>query len=241
MREYDTVDETTADDGTPFRVVIEYDQDSYDLNPRENDCPAGRIVAMSDDSRISVPQEDGDDPYSRANATSIIDAIQDHSFPVVSRWLRIFHGATVVLPLYEGTDGLSAGRPDDTAEADEYRGVTFDTPITRKNAGPMVREDMEVALAIDVDIWATWGRGEVFGWIVQRGEIDAETGETVWDEDSNEESVWGYIGEEDARLMGQAGLADFMSQYDTDHPGTSDETDDLRRTELAAFSAVFTG
>jgi len=230
MSAYDVVEEVTAEDGTPFRVVIEYDHDSYDLNPRDNDCPAGRIVAISEDHRITVPQEDGEDRYSRANAPSIVDAIQDHSFPVVSRWLRVFHGVTTVLPLYGMLDGLHTGEPWATDPADGYSGVTFDTPATRKTTG-VLPEDMPHALATDVDEYATWARGEVFGWIIQRGEVD-EYGEVDWDEDSNEESVWGHIGEDYAREAARIGLDDFIRAYDTDHPDLSEEVDDLRRTEL---------
>lgn len=230
MRDFAEVDTVTADDGTLFRVVIEYDQETYDLNPRDNDCPVGRIVAISDDSRISVPQEDGDDPYSRANAASIVDAIQDHSFPVVSRWLRIFHGATTVLPLYGYLDGLHAGSPDATDPADGYSGVTFDTPATRKATG-VLPDDTAHALAQDVDTYATWARGDVWGYIVQRGEVDDETGETVWDE-FGEDSCWGHIGEDWAREAARVGLDDFIRAYDTDHPDLTGEDDALRTAEL---------
>jgi hypothetical protein len=236
MRTYDVVEEVTAEDGTPFRVVIEYDQDTYDLNPRDNDCPAGRIVAISRDSRNSVaPQEDSDDRYSRANAASIVDAIQDHDFQTVARWLRIFHGATTVLPLWDvsttyGAMELSAGNVTDNPRADRYAGVTFDTPATRKTTG-VLPEDMPHALATDVDEYATWARGEVFGWIIQRGELDKD-GDVDWEEDLNEDAVWGHIGEDYAREAARIGLDDFIRAYDTDHPDLTGEVDDLRRTEL---------
>lgn len=234
MDEYNVVDETTAEDGAPFRVVLELDQDSADLNPRDNDdFLTGVIVALDTPDRMSWrPREDADD---QANSATIVDAIQDHAFPVISRWLRIFHGATVVLPLYEGTDGLSTGEADDTAGPDEYRGVTFDTPATRKAIGQASPDEMARMLTSDVDTWSEWARGEVYGWVIQRGEID-EDGETVWDE-SGDDSCWGFIGEWHARESARVALDDFIRAYDRENPG-NDEDDELQLTELAAVSTL---
>lgn len=232
-REYsDAIDETTTDDGTTFRVVIEVDPESADLDPRHSDdFLTGVIVAHTSDSRYWRPQEDTD----TVTADTIIAAIQDHSFPVVSRWLRIFHGASVVLPLYELLHGITTGDPTDTAPADGYSGVTFDTPTTRKVIGQATPDEMARMLTSDVDTWTEWARGDVYGWIIQRGNRDSEYGEIHEWED--EDSCWGFIGEDHARESARVALDDFTRAYDTDHPG-NDEDDELQLAELASIRTL---
>ena len=262
----DVIAETTASDGTPFRVILEPDLDRTSLNPRDDYSNAGRIVALSRDSRSSgAPQEDGPDKYSRANAASIVDAIQDHPFRVVERWLRIFHGATVVLPLQDvsttyGPAQLSVDTyAPETLRAGEYAGVTFDTPDTRADTmgdwvgpGPNPnaerdRETMARVLAADVETYRQWAEGDVWGYIVQTAWVDDGDGEiTGWDAvDDMGASCWGFIGQQWAKEAAEEALNAVVAEYneraaeaaqrDADDEA---EIESLRRAELGIPEAV---
>lgn len=229
-----TIDEQTIT-GTRFEYRARVVQDTEPaIDPRKDYSNAGRIVALDSDWRTERPQEDGPDRYSRANAASIIDAIQDHSFPVVSRWLRIFHGATVVLPLYGMLEGLRAGDPEAQDPADGYSGVTFDTPQTRKDTIgegliPVEREvpTMRASLAADVDTYTAWAAGNVYGWIVERRPVDSD------DEWEDLDSVWGYIGETEYPMSEAVSTAEsYRAEDDQAASDDAAEIESLRLSEL---------
>lgn len=229
-----TLDEQTIT-GQQFEYRARVVQDTEPaIDPRKDYSNAGRIVALDGDRWDQRPQEDGPDRYSRANAASILDAIQDHSFPVVSRWLRVFHGATVVLPLYGMLHGLQAGDPDAQNPADGYSGVTFDTPQSRQDTIgegliPTEREvpTMRAALVADVDTYTAWAAGNVYGWIVERRPVDSGA---EWED---LDSVWGYIGETEYPMSEAVSTAEcYRTEDDQAEADDQAEIDDLRRTEL---------
>ena len=233
-----TIDEQTIT-GTRFEYRARVVQDTEPaIDPRKDYSNAGRIVALDADWRTERPQEDGPDRYSRANAASILDAIQDHSFPVVSRWLRVFHGATVVLPLYGLLNGLQAGDPDAQDPADGYSGVTFDTPDSRVEiCGDLIDPSARYsskdlaqitrALVADVDTYTAWAAGNVYGWIVERRPVDSD------DEWEDLDSVWGYIGETEYPMSEAVSTAESYRTED-DQAATDDaaEIESLRLSEL---------
>lgn len=235
--------ESTATDGTPFRVILEPDIDRTDLDPRKDYSNAG-VMYVIDQRDYIVPQE-GDVP-------GIDAAIIDHDFRVVARWLRVVHGATVVLPLYSsyGRDfNVSAGEAGDTPEAGNYIGVTFDTPQTRRdtigeriNPTPeSVQQDratMARTLAADIEMYRQWADGDAWGYRVQTGLVDDEDALDAGWLDTND-SCWGFIGQQWAEEAAEEALDSVVAAYNVevakraaDAAALEDEIDDLRRTEL---------
>lgn len=226
------VAETTATDGTPFRVILEPDQDAE--NPRESyDTHAG-VIHVRTQPRYNVPRE-----------TDVLHDLYlvEHDFRVVARWLRIFHGATVVLPLYSNWNGgfnITAGDVTDAPAAGDYIGVTFDTPATRKASGlePSYRAEMAASLASDVQHYASWADGDVWGYTVQTAWVDDGDGEiTGWD--ATDDSCWGFIGQDWAEQAAEEALDAYVATYDDQvaariarEADDAAEIDDLRRCEL---------
>ena len=212
------VAETTATDGSPFRVILEQDEHG-DMNPRDDYSNAG-VMYVIDQSRYDVPQEANDVP-------GIDAAIIDHDFRVVARWLRLFHGATVVLPLHDNSDnyGFSvwAGDADDTPEAGDYTGITFDTAQTRRDTigeGLIPVEDetptMTRALTADVQTYRSWAEGDVWRYVVQSAWVDDGDGEiTGWDvTDSMEATCGGLIGQQWAEEAATEALDSVVAEHD---------------------------
>jgi hypothetical protein len=209
------VAETTATDGTLFRVILE--PDDSPMNPREDSAPAGMMYVI-DQRNYIVPQEGG--------IPGIDAAIIDHDFRVVARWLRVVHGATVVLPLYSsyGRDfNVSAGDADDTPEAGNYIGVTFDTPDTRQEMGfsGATLELTARALAADTQTYRQWADGDVWGYIVQRGTVtvwdDGDVSDVTWNHAGTiDDSCWGFIGQQWAEEAATEALDDLVAGYNDD-------------------------
>jgi hypothetical protein len=211
--------ETTATDGTPFRVILEPDTDAE--NPRDNYSNAG-VIHVIPQSRYNVPAESSLGDYLR-------EAIMDHPFPVVARWLHIFHGATVVLPIYSnyGRDfNISAGDADEAPEVGNYVGVTFDTAATQRENGwnSACQTLTAAALAADVQTYASWAEGDVWGYVVQRAELD-EDGEVIdWEPAGYVgDSCWGFIGQAWAEVAATEALDSAVAEYDDGAAGRAEQ------------------
>jgi hypothetical protein len=187
--------DTREVDGIEHRVYLVQDSDCE--SPRETDTSAGRIVAPSD--RYEWPMEDGD----TVTAYRVAQAIAEHHFHVVARWLRAFHGAQTVLPLYsDGPEGRpDAGHEDYTPECGNFIGVTFDQPSTRKVTG-IGPDHMPVALQVDVSEFSEWATGECYGYVIEKAADEPHPDcHAVHDCDQWEQvdSLWGMVGHEYAR------------------------------------------
>lgn len=238
MSDYaDVVAETTATDGTPFRVVLHYDEGTD--SPRE--WSNAGVMHVIDQSRYIVPRE--------GNVPSLDAAIIDHDFRVVARWLRMFHDATVVLPLYS-TGGrdlvIAAGDATDAPGAGNYIGVMFDTPDTRRETfGPFPHSvDLTTAaMRAEAATYAQWCEGEVYGLAVQSDELDDDDIAEWVDSDHDQASLWGLIGrdwaEENAREALDAVVADHdetVAQRRADEADDAAEIDELRAIEVGAYA-----
>lgn len=188
--------DTREVDGVEHRVYLVQD-DGCD-SPRGYDSNAGVMVTVGGPRNpyYAWPAEDGE-----VAASYVQCAVDDHAFRVVARWLRMFYGATVVLPLYSsGQEGRpAAGDVTDAPEAGDYIGITFDQPSTRRITG-IELDDMPVALATDVDEYASWAVGDCFGYVIERA---TESGE--WEETA---SLWGLVGADYARGEARRALGD---------------------------------
>lgn len=168
-------------------AVVHYDDDPED--PRTWD---GLGVMACSHSRYTL----GDD---HPLTEPVIDALRRAPLRVVTRWLKVFHGATVVLPLYlydhsgismsAGTEATLAPRGWDTSVV----GLIFDTPEKREEWGTPL-ERVEEALRGEVETYSAYLEGMVYRY-------------TAYGEDGEEvSSCGGYYEEADALADGLAEL-----------------------------------
>lgn len=186
----------TNDAGT-FRLVVVADPEGTG-NPREEYDPIGVMVAHH--RGYNLPQE-GDQP------NTIIDKLResDVGFRTVSRWLRMVHGASVVLPIFSAGGNelrLSAGTIDDNADGAAI-GVIYDTPETRKELNEdATPEQIAAWLRAEVEQYTVWATGEMTAWEVQRLVGDDEDDE-AWEPEIGRGS---YYSTEEAREVGMPEL-----------------------------------
>jgi len=190
------VDEQVETEHGIYRFRLEQDDDTSWNNPRDFDCQVAVIVAQA--ARYILPQE-GD------HVRTILDALDRRDgMRAVARWLRICHGATVVLPLYlRGDDTLSPGDAADLNSHNRWNvvGLAYDTPATRAVLGEdATTEQVEGSIRSELDEYGKWATGEVYGYVVER--VD-EDGNVLDDFDS----CWGHIGDEWAAEAGSDALA----------------------------------
>lgn len=184
------VEEAVADDGKRFRALLEVDVDCE--NPRDNASLMGMIVHVRDRHHI-VPQEG-------ELAQTIAEACDEHDFPVVARWLKIFHGAAVVLPL--AYRALSAGDRNDTNTIGNYWGVIW----TKEEAGLFDADTLADQLIGECDEYGQWAEGECFGVVIEISDDDES-----WE---HRDSVWGLIGDDYAREQARTMLGEAVSLYE---------------------------
>lgn len=199
MSEIIEVSKEIATDAGTYRAVVLADPD-YPANPRvDSDVHLGVIVASYPGHNL--PNEDID--YARFG---------EHRFRVVARWLRMFHGATVVLPIYSGGGGpelrLLVGLRGDEANAGDYIGIIYDTAETRaKGWGEETpaRDVVERALRAEVAQYDAWANGEMTMWAVQHSAAE----ESNEDDSADWETIddcGGYYSIEEARGEGVRAL-----------------------------------
>lgn len=194
------VSKTIANDAGTFRAVVLGDPGMSQAmaSPREeSDTHLGVMVAAY--PFYSLPHEDG--PVTGAH---VKEAVSGHDFRVVRRWLRMFHGARVVLPIYSsgGSDlrlVAGDGAEGEDATAGNYIGVIYDTPKTREGENVSEAETIRW-LRLEVAAYDAWANGEMTGYQVQRLTGEDEEADEAWelvDEDAAESG--GYFSVEEAR------------------------------------------
>jgi hypothetical protein len=126
--------------------------------------------------------------------------------PAVERWLRAFHGATVVETWHSGDAWYVAA---DTAKWREAMGVTPEQIRKEAEHGSLMSE------------YKSWVEGEVYGYIIERqgvqytvltettGEVIGTRREDVWVE-VEDGSLWGLYGHEWAVQAAEEALADHL-------------------------------
>ena len=190
---YDTIATVWETDTERVRLVADYAGAEY-ADPRQ-DTNLG-VMAAHGHRRYNL----GDDtPLTR----EVHEALLRVGPRITARWLRIFHGATVVLPLglydhggitmYVGTTHAFDAAGWDSGIV----GLTFDTPETRAACGTPP-ERIEEVLRGEVEEYDRYLRGEVYGAVYERLHTwtreDGET-RTEWEA---EDSVGGMLGYEHA-------------------------------------------
>jgi len=225
MSEYRVDDEVETTHGI-YRVRLAYDELARDEDgPRGYDGNVAVVCAVSRDNRMAaLPWEDEE-----------IDkgVLDEHSFPVVARWLRIARGATIVLPLHASNDhdGTALTVLDQTRyplPAGSYDGIAFDTPQTRAELGEDVTTAaVEGSIRIELDEHTKWATGEVYGFVVERQAVSPD-GDVIGDWE-HVDSCWGHIGRDWAAEAGTEALAYAIEAGAEQH--------DIEQAELAADAA----
>lgn len=235
-----------------FRVRVELDPDG--------ECPRGEGLVHS--GAMYLPETRGyvgvkDEDYGTTSHWDLEDAVQDHEFQTVARWLRIFHGATAVLPIgRDGYDGrVSPGLETDQMDRERY-GVIFDTPALRREGWgeeEPPRETIVANLAAEINDYGTWAAGEMTGYVVERMTVErdddrcdgrctygcgTEDNDGEWEE---VESCWGYYSDDEALEQGVEALEPVLADAVAKHvealaAAASDEAEvaDLAAVEMGA-------
>lgn len=216
------VDEDVETEHGTYRAYIEVDEYGGEgMNPRDNDGNVAVLVAYD---RDYIRPLEGDLP------STILHALSEYHGRAVARWLRMFHGATVVMALRNG------GRGDELHVSDlDWRddqpgnlaGLAYDTPETREWLGDNpTTEQIEQAIRAEVSEYNDWATGEVYYYVVER-------------DGDNLDSCGGYIGhqwaEESAVEALGAVIADEAEKYavaQAEAASDAAEIADLARCEL---------
>lgn len=188
------MNDSTAETGDPIRAAgtdtlyrLRITYDAGFGNPRtEYDHFLGVMAARH--REYNLPQEDDTNPHQPHKGAWLAEQLDDRrtgggpdgrSFRAVSRWLRTFHGATVVLPLYVtgGDDRLVAGGLDD--DGDACCGLIYDTPATRaRYYGDDPEGDDPATIAAmltrEVEQYTAWAQGEMTSWVVESYELPSD-------------------------------------------------------------------
>ena len=190
-----------------FRAELRADEYGDIDSPRDY---AGRVavIACADSRTYNFPQEDDE----------VVHALRDdmHSHAVIARWLKVFHGATVVLPLFEdGRGGLWCGGENELGG----RGLVFDTPDSRKAAWgdeTPTREQVAEALRAEVKEYSQWATGDVWGVIIEQlVSVDTSDGAQTWEEVG---ACFGYVDQEWAEQSAREELVTWADSEPHDLP-----------------------
>lgn len=205
-------------------VHIEPDIDHGTDSPREDDGNVGVLALWH--RRLNLPREG--DLYSR-----IIPNLGRENIGVLTRWLKVFHGATVVLPVFGYDHGQvrfkaahDPGYPFDDQWDAGLAGLIYDTPATREATG-VTPEQVEQALIDEVRVYDQWANNELYRYEIRQGGGDDDFEVT--------DSCGGFYSEQEAREAAE----EAMSPAPTREQVTRDTIlEALRRAHTAATSAV---
>lgn len=219
---------TITNDAGTFRVLVLADPEGTGGNPREEyDGHAGTIVVKSYPRHIT-PQED----VPGLHHNTVLAAIEDTRFRVVARWLRLVHGASVVLPLYNAGNldaprlAPGTGAEDEDADPGNYIGVVFDTRdgwerlgITldspdahARSMATVTRDDVIDTLRTEVLQYNAWAHGEMTSWRIDR--TDKPGDDEVWEV---MESAGGFYTAQEAREDGTRELENIAAYSLIEH------------------------
>lgn len=169
------------------RITIKYDSNPEHANPRDGINVGvmlanghGRYTLGDESFKANVPDYD---TAERALKHFMDRLGGGRGLRTFTRWLTVFGGSTVVLPLYLlDHSGLSMSTGTFASDPGGWDsgvvGVIFDTPHTREQTG-CDPERIEEALRVEVKYYSACLEGQVVGW-------EAEIGMEF-------EQCWGYV------------------------------------------------
>lgn len=218
-----------------WRLRIEYDV-SGNPSPREDsDVNLGTFIAKV--SGFDVPQEgpygaliaEGLDGYRRFGTDR---TAQDFRFRTWAMWLRRFHGARCVLPIYStGPDNrLTAGQLGDEDRDGAAVGLIYTTRARLTELGELelTPEPLAANLRGEVEQYTAWACGEMTCWVIERTADHADDEDAMW---TWVDSCHGYYSVEEARDDGAAELTRLAEQAAAEAVSDETEIDELRMAE----------
>ena len=165
-------------EGVP--VTIYQDDDPGDT-PRDW-CNVGEMVCWHRRYELGDRQPEGVE----------VDALERGGMRLLARYLTLFGGATVVIPLglydHSGISMYAGGGAhwSDAAGWDSGTvGFIYDTPESRQETGCDTPELIEQALRQEVETYDQYLRGDVYGYVAGNPDSGAE---------SHHDSLWGMYG-----------------------------------------------
>jgi hypothetical protein len=177
-----------------YWVHVEMDDSGGVASPREDEINLGVMVLWH--RRLRLPSEG-------EHAKRILRGLDEYGFRTVARWLKVFHGATVVLPVHGYDHGQVRFKASDEPGypfTDEWdagvAGLIYDTPATREQCGT-APELIEQALKDEVADYDRWSNGEL--WLYEVREADGQDYTVV-------EACGGYYSEKDAKEAGEEAI-----------------------------------
>lgn len=202
-----------------LRLTVQYDDDPHpDNNPRTWDSKIG--VLFTPHSRYTLGDDDVPADIRRAFDHYAGRGRHGRGAEMFARYLRVYHGATVVLPVglidHSGLSmyvGGGAHLSDPGGWDSGTIGFTWDTPADRAEIGPTATpERMRESLVAEVETYDQWLRGDIYGYVIERVvrcDHGAEHRETL-------ESLWGMFGQDYAEAEALA----VWERYVADEPTT---------------------
>jgi hypothetical protein len=221
MSDETVVKEATGADGRQYRVRVELD-DGADMPYDDGSVPLWRVEYRGIGWRAEQVEMTSFD----ASDVALGDAVAKFggpaygltrygapTEPLVERWLKAFHGSTVVETWHSGDAWYLAA---DTARWREAMGVTPEQIREEAQRGSLMAE------------YQAWVQGQVYGYVVERKAVeytvvtDPNSGavigtrrEETWVE-VEDGSVWGLYGYEWATRAAEEALAEHLGADDTE-------------------------
>lgn len=160
-----------------YRARLELDPDCPD--PRSfSPCHLG-VMALRYPGH-TLPAEDS----AGMSAAEALALVEEHDWPVVSRYVRLRTGATVVLPIWVEGDhngpAVGVGSENDRYTRGNVIGLIYDTPQTRAECGTPP-ELIGPGLADEVGEWSSWSTGDVWSYVVERHQRGPDSDSEDWE------------------------------------------------------------
>lgn len=186
----DVVDTATAEDGTEYRVRLEYD----DSPEKPYDDGATPVVSVSHGYWQTDVEEFNDAAKGFAAKLLAFHERMTDGNAVFERYLRIFHGTKSFC----------------TGSSDHYTYISYDTAAWRAEhlSEDYLLQDPKAAPDIakgSLEEVVAWANGEVYGFIVEKNVAD-EDDDPEW-EPVDDGTVWGHYGREWAEKAAKDELA----------------------------------
>lgn len=210
-----------------YRARVVHDTDGDTENPRSWDNVARLCLSHR---RYDLPWEDD------TTGERVREAMDRGGLRLAARYLSAVHDA-VVLPVWGYEHGGITFRAGTRigAYADAWdsglAGLAFITrdvardELRAPSEGEMIDDVAAQQITAEVETYAAWSRGEVYGWTVERRPVDSDD---AWGE---LDSVWGYIGETDYPMSEAVSTAE--TERGIDDQQAADDAEEINSLRLA--------
>lgn len=215
-----------------YRIEIHYDHDSQHADPRDADN-LGVLFAPHRSYTLGDANHPSDEYDQASRAFEHFTEYGNRGgIRAFERWLKVYLGASVVLPLglidHSGISmyvGGGAHAMDPGGWDSGTIGVIFDTTSTREATGAPI-EDIERQLIAEVEEYDLYLTGQVYGFVIYDP-----------DGDDTNESCWGFLGEKYV-IEEAKSVVDAEIKYRKEHPKTASPGISLLHFTVADLNIV---